>query len=377
MKILIVTPIFPPEIGGPATYVYEVSRRFKKTHQITVVAFAEEIKPIPGVKINPVRIKYSFLGPLLRQFNLFHAIIKNLRGMDLIYAQGPFVVGLMSFLAAQIYRKKLIIKFVGDLVWETAFGQARTKKFLDDFLTHPDAGLIANLKIKIQKFVFQRAKKVIVPSFYLKSILTKYYQLAPAQVEVIYNSIDFTKFKGISKNRKDANLNLITIGRLVNWKHIDDIIRALGRLKNQSAVLKIVGEGPELTKLKKLSVELDLQKQVKFLGRLSYPETLQQLADSDIFILNSNYEGLPHTVIEAMFLKIPVIATNIPGTTEIAIENKTALLVPKKSPADLAEKIRIISGNPALEEKLTDQAYKLVKQEFNWDQNLKKLAKIL
>ena len=94
MKILITTPIFPPEIGGPATYTLEVSRRLKERgHQIRVVTFTDSKPEVEDLTVIPVRLHYPMLGSILRQARLFFTILRVAKGMELLYSQGPVVVG--------------------------------------------------------------------------------------------------------------------------------------------------------------------------------------------------------------------------------------------------------------------------------------------
>ena len=127
MKILITTPIFPPEIGGPATYTLEVSRRLKERgHQIRVVTFTDSKPEVEDLTVIPVRLHYPMLGSILRQTRLFFTILCAARSMDLIYAQGPVVVGLCSLIVGKLLRKPVVVKFVGDIAWENAVNKGKT-----------------------------------------------------------------------------------------------------------------------------------------------------------------------------------------------------------------------------------------------------------
>lgn len=375
MKLLITTPIFPPEIGGPATYIYELCRRWSEKHEISVITFGENPKPIAGIKVTPVRLKYRLFGSLQRQSRLLYAILKQLPKADVLYAQGPFVVGLMSALAAWMMRKRLVIKFVGDLTWENAFGSGKTTQFLDEFLAHPDSGGWTRLKIKIQKAVFHSADQVVVPSRYLKKVLMTHYHLPENKITVIYNAIEVPI--GNEKSKSSSGVKkLLTIGRLVKWKHVDQIIEAVHRLPF-SFRLDIVGEGPEKKHLEKKVKALHLEQQIIFHGSLAHEKTLKMLLAADVFILNSSYEGLPHTVIEAMLCETPVIATRIPGTTEIAREGETALLVEKNNVKELMDAIVWVATHPAEIKEQVERAATWTQKRFNWDENLRNLEKVL
>jgi glycosyltransferase involved in cell wall biosynthesis len=113
------------------------------------------------------------------------------------------------------------------------------------------------------------------------------------------------------------------------------------------------------------------------LGRLSREETRRKIAEADLYILNSVYEGLPHTVIEAFSVGTPVIATDIPGTNEIAINNQTALTVKPENPADLAKAITRLMENPRLSNKLALAGAKLIASRFNWKTSIQFLGGVL
>ena len=132
----------------------------------------------------------------------------------------------------------------------------------------------------------------------------------------------------------------------------------------------IIGSGPEEENLREEALNLGILEKVNFAGNLPHNETLKRICGSDIFILNSFYEGLPHTIIEAMMLKTPVIATNISGTNEIAINNKTALLIEKNDEKDLVAKINKIIEDKELREKLVENGEKSVKKMFGFERLL-------
>ncbi len=379
MKLLIVTPIFPPKIGGPATYVFELCERLRDKYELTIISFGTDLKPLQGVKIIGLPIHYPRWGMFRRQLRLFFSILKNGLGSKIIYAQGPDVVGLASMFTSLILRKKLMVKFVGDAVWETAFSQGKTKKLLDDFLASPNSGILDKCKIWLQKLVMKVADKVVVPSHYLGEVLRKYYGLPRNKIQVVYNAFSLKKEVKLifKKKEKSAFFHLVTISRLVRHKNVDGILHAISLLKDIFPLkLSIIGEGPELKKLRKLSIELGIAQQTQFLGKLPHSKSLAILSRSHLFILNSLYEGLPHTLLEAMFLKIPVVATNIPGTTEVAIDRKTALLVKANDYYDLADKIKIMLSDVDLREKFKSEGLKLVTGTFSWDAHIKSLGKI-
>ena len=117
MRILIVTPIFPPEIGGPATYTAELARDLvKRGHSVTVVTFSRgPVDNIPGVDVVPVSLVGTMLG---RQRRLLSTLVHYSQNADIIYSQGGVDVGLGSLITARYRGLTSVVKYVGDLSWE-------------------------------------------------------------------------------------------------------------------------------------------------------------------------------------------------------------------------------------------------------------------
>lgn len=371
MHVLLVTSIFPPEIGGPATYTYELARDLRTEIPVTVVAFGEKLTPLAGVRLCRLPLRYPFLGSLFRQWRLFRTLLREIRSDTLVYAQEPVVVGWMTRWACALKRRPYFLKFVGDTSWESAFSSEKTRKFLDEFLASPDAGLLTRLHRWIQGMAFQGASKIFVPSDYLKRVIEKHYHLPSRHIEVIPNAVAPKKIKTIAVQCREKSI--VSVGRLVPWKNMAGVIRAFSILPHKDITLKIIGSGPEMPLLQALVGSLNLKGRVEFCGRLSHTETLQQVARSELFVLNSLYEGLPHTVLEAMLVRTPVIATAIPGTNEVAFQEDTALTVPPLNDQALAAAMNRLLSDITLRRRLATAAHALIMDRHVWSKHLSHL----
>ena len=138
----------------------------------------------------------------------------------------------------------------------------------------------------------------------------------------------------------------------------------------------IAGDGPDELKLKKLVQELLLDTHVEFLGRVSRAETWHIRKTSQVYVLNSTYEGLPHTVLTSFSAGIPTIATNIPGTNEAVIHEETGLLVPVGDDHALAEMIAKLFDDEALGARLVENAERIIIEKFSWQAHLDLLSQI-
>ena len=166
MRVLIATGLYPPEIGGPATYSKILEEELpKRDIGVEILSFGE-VRHLPKI---------------VRHFVYFLKCLRRSAKADLIFAQDPVSVGLPSVLAAKILRKKFILKIVGDYAWEQ--WQIKNEKLknknhklkfksLEEFQSEK-FDFLTELRRKIQKFVAKRADKIIVPSEYLKKIVSE------------------------------------------------------------------------------------------------------------------------------------------------------------------------------------------------------------
>jgi glycosyltransferase involved in cell wall biosynthesis len=125
----------------------------------------------------------------------------------------------------------------------------------------------------------------------------------------------------------------------------------------------VVGDGPERRQLEKLAVESELM--VQFLGFRSQENLYHIMRAADVFVLFSTYEGMPHSVLEAMACGTPVIASSIGGTVEVITDQVNGLLVPAGNEAALADAIRQLLNQGSLAQKLSIGAGHTL-QRFSW-----------
>jgi glycosyltransferase involved in cell wall biosynthesis len=127
------------------------------------------------------------------------------------------------------------------------------------------------------------------------------------------------------------------------------------------AHLLIAGDGPLHDELREQTTHSGIQDHVSFVGSVSPIEPYY--ATADVFVLPSREEGLPITLLEAMAAELPVVATDIPGISEVVQEGKTDHLVPPGSPSQLAEAmIKTVTGGT---EQFGQAGYRRVRSEFD------------
>ncbi len=374
MRATIVTTIYPPDIGGPATYAWEVSRRLRERgHQVTVVTSSRKARPAPGVFVPPRGLPNTALLGAGGSYSL--VLLDLLRAgarSDVFLVQNPLYLGLLTLLAGRILGKPVVLRFPGDKAWEYAHGSGQTSKTMHDFLAAPEGNSSVRRILRIQRFVVRRADRVIAPSRYIKDTIVSCYGLPSDRVSVIYQSVDLADFSG-PNHVQLADFSrpiVLSVGRLVRHKRVDGLIRAMPALAERypGANLLIAGEGPEEPGLRHLANSLGLSGRVHFLGSVPRHRVIGLLRKADVFVLNSLWEGQPHVAVEAMAAGAPVVATAIRGMDEVVIDGENGFLVPLD--ADLSQTIARVLDSGQLRPQFAENGARRGRQLFCWQHNL-------
>ena len=379
MRILNATGIFPPDIGGPATYTAKFSSALVKRGIETAVISYSDVGEYENYDFRVIRVSRK-RNVFIRYFIYFLKSAILARNVDLIYAQDTISAGLPAFLSAKLLRKKFVMKIVGDSAWERARENGVTE---DDIITFQEGRYNFKTEFlrKIQRFVSQRADKIIVPSFYLKNIV-KGWGIGEDKIFVIYNAAELKAEPGPASQAKqklglDGDI-ILSVGRLVPWKGFDGLIGIMPELLKHNTNIKliIIGEGPEEESLKSKVKNLKLDDVVSFIGRVEHSKMSLYFAASDIFVLNSSYEGLSHVIIEAMAAHVPVVASNVGGNPELINDGINGFLVDPHNKSALQEKILELLQNKEMQNKFIHNSSEKLKQ-FSFDKMIEDTIKVL
>jgi len=364
-KILIATGIYPPDIGGPATYSKLLSDELpKRGFEVSVLSFGS-VRHLPK---------------LVRHLVYFWRLYRLAPKFDLIYAQDPISVGLPVSWASRLSGRPYFLKIVGDYAWEQGRQRFGVTDSLDQFVHTRNYFWPVRILKSIETQVACRAAKIIVPSNYLKKIIEAW-GVPSEKITVIYNAfdippeIDQTTVKG--KLEVPGKL-LLSIGRLVPWKGFSLLVEILPALlaRYPDLQLVIIGSGPDLSRLEALAKERGVSKQVRFTGQLSRAELFHWLRLAKIFLLNTSYEGFSHQLLEVMAVGTPIITTPVGGNPELIENGKTGLLVECDNHINWLKAVETLLDKPSLGLELANNGKKMINQ-FQTEVMLEKLVKIL
>jgi len=166
-------------------------------------------------------------------------------------------------------------------------------------------------------------------------------------------------------------LQLLVVSRLVSQKNIDLIIKAVKVMKNEDVILNIVGDGSEINNLKHLVKKYELDEKVNFIGKIETPKLNEYLKDADIFIQASNYEGLPHSILEAINYEIPILSTEVGGCSVLLNKGERGYIIPMPiSEIGITEGIRTIINNKNEAKSKVKLAKNYLDEEYNFNKNV-------
>lgn len=379
-KILIATGIYPPDIGGPAT----------------VLKYLADDLAAGGFSIK--LITYSCAGKNTNDPNYVARVLKNRPGSrlvyfckmlifafrsDIIYAWDVYGVGYFAYLINRIIGKKYIIRFVGDSAWETAIANNWTNESINDFLEKKHSRKIEILKERRKKILLD-ATLVVTVSNFMASVAKKI-GVPEKKIKVIYNAVDFEKKefnqKAVEKIKslygQEAKI-IITACRLNVWKGVDGIIRVLPRLEEKIGRFNflVLGDGPERNNLKYLAEKLNVASFVHFLGNVSQRDIFNYFKAADLFILNTNFEAMSHTLLEAMSAGTPIITTMAGGNPEIITDKEEGVLIDYNNEEELISAIAKILNNQNFSKSLVEKANQKL-ELFKWRRVVEQTIEIL
>lgn len=186
---------------------------------------------------------------------------------------------------------------------------------------------------KLRDFLYRFADGVIVQTRHNQVYFSKAVQ---KKSTIIYNPVDLGEKAGLALGTQ-KQMRIVSVGRLMPQKNQVMLLEAFARVRERfpEYTLTIYGEGPHREVLEGDIARLGLAGAVSLPG--SVKDVHDRIADGELFVMSSDYEGMPNALIEAMCLGLPVISTAVSGATDLICHGENGLLVPCGDTAALAE----------------------------------------
>ena len=314
--ICIVSGIYPPDSGGPAQFAYEFGNWLKSSGKsVSVISYTDHEQGFFSQSDVEISLISRTSSLLVRYVRFLRAVLRYKKlGYD-FFAVGAFIE---IFAAKILFRINYIAKVPGDIVWERARNKAETHLGISDFQASPFRVRYRIFR-KLYSSSLRAATKVIVPSKGLYK-LCESWGVQNQNLHLVYNSINVQKF--------DVNTNwvpkydVLTVCRLTPWKGVAELIELCSELQFS---LLIVGDGPERERLVNLAKAVGCE--AVFLGNIPSELMPDIYKDAHVFVLNSDYEGLPHALVEARAAGCLSIAKAGTGSEEVIHHGEDGFLI--------------------------------------------------
>ena len=343
MNVLFATGIYPPDIGGPATYVRHLAQALhERGVGVEVVTYGDQ-----AGGGEPFAVRRVPRGPALpaRYAALARAVRSGGRRADVVFAQDPLSAGLPATVGARLAARPVLLKVVGDLAWEIADDLGWVTDGVDAFQAKRYGPRVEALR-RAQRLVARGAAQVIVPSDYVRRIVDGW-GVDARRLHVVPNGVPPLASGLPARDATRAELGLTgrfvvtSVGRLIPLKRFERLIEAVAlvRAKAPDASLVIIGSGPSESTLRARAAEVGLADAVRFTGPLARPDVLRYLRATDVFALVSTHEGFSHVLLEAMQAGAAVVATDVGGNRETLEDGRCGLLLGSAAPEAIATAI--------------------------------------
>ncbi len=276
---------------------------------------------IPSLKDNPLRL--FDIPSLLSGYNKAILDIIEMVSIDIFHAQWAIPSGYALALMSKKYRIPLVVSTLGAELYLSKF--------------HPFSFF--------SRFVFNRCSALFAVSEQMRHRAITF-GVETSKIHVLPNSVDPLVFDGgFTQNIKSSlgipedSRVLLTIRRLVEEKRVDDVLKAISLIEDDSVHLIVGGDGPLRQSLEGLSQELGIKSRCHFVGFLNKTELRDYYGASDIYVLSSEQEGLSLSLLEAMSSEVIPIATIGTGSEDVVVDGLNGHLFQAGRVNSLVEKI--------------------------------------
>jgi glycosyltransferase involved in cell wall biosynthesis len=252
-------------------------------------------------------------------------VARRARNSDIVYTTGMFG---RSASGATLARRPYVIKLTADPAFERARRRGIVNGTVDDFQRTLGGTAVRALRIA-RDAELRRAAHVLTPSAYLRGLAISW-GVAPDRVSVLPNPLPQQRPTATRDELRHAfgfdGPTLAFAGRLTAQKSLRVALEAVAA--NDGVTFVIAGDGDERAVLEETVDSLGIGDRVRFLGAQARARVLELFMAADASLLSSSWENFPHTVVEALAVGTPVIATATGGVAEVVHEGENGILVP-------------------------------------------------
>jgi len=363
-RILFCTGVFPPLLGGPATVVSRLAHELTaQGYLCTVLTSGPRQRSALPFSVSRVSLR---IPQPLRGLLILLKTLRAARAADVIYAFDTYTSGYAAALAAQFFKKPLVLRFTGDAAWEQAYTLKETS---DDILAYQSRAPRTKALARRQ-FILSQADRVVTDCEFLTTVLAAM-RVPQEKIRVINNAIDPHEQAAPDSDK------IVCMARLVSWKGIEAVINALPAVRASvpDATLVIAGTGPEEAHLRDVA-QKTASKHITFTGAIHGVEKENMLRSAGVFILNTFYEGMSNALLEAMSYGLPIIATPAGANTELIQNEHSGIIISYNDQEAIEQSLIDLLKNKDRARQYGASAHEASKR-YSWERLVQKNKKVI
>lgn len=261
--------------------------------------------------------------------------------------------------ATEVERPDAIIGFDLDGVFISprgALNVASIKGVVAEELTFERGMVRAGLLLQsyFEKQRAKRADRILTTSHYAAHALETRYGVPAADVRIVPELIDLDRWRsalGSAHREPRSQASILCVAHLYPRKDVATLLHAAARLETRAA-LRIVGNGPELVRLRELSRKLRIADRVTFLGHVPFAQLVHEYRSADAFCLPSRQEGFGIVLLEAMASGLPVVASRATAIPEVVPDGECGVLVKPGDADGFAVALQGLLNDPSARRRL-------------------------
>lgn len=217
------------------------------------------------------------------------------------------------------------------------------------------------------------ADRIITVSDYDRELAIQYRVAAPEKLVTVHNGMPDLA-PGLRADPAATPVRFVMVARFEPQKDHVTLLRALAGLRAVPWEVTLIGDGPLRPHAAALAEELGIADRVRFLG--ARRDVAEQMAGHQVFLLITNWEGFPRSILEAMRAGLPVVASAVGGVCEALVDGKTGLVVPRGDVATLRARLALLLDNPSLRARMGAAGRRRYESRFTLGHMLKQTLAI-
>ncbi|PIQ76811.1 hypothetical protein COU78_00730 [Candidatus Peregrinibacteria bacterium CG10_big_fil_rev_8_21_14_0_10_49_24] len=322
MKIVLATGIYPPDIGGPATYVRELARELaSQGNEVIVITYGRNEQQNTDGRWAVYRVRRW--APVFRWWRYARALRKHAKNADILYAFSSVSCGVPMILARLKHPKK-VLRLGGDFFWERYTDRGGTLSLAEWYKSKPWSKCI-------MQWILRKFDHIAFSTRFQQELYLRWYRQLPGH-SVLENALP----EGTPRlHEKHLPFHLLFMGRFVGFKNLSMLLHAV--LKFPGVRLTLIGAGPMEKSLKQETERLLLSQRVTFLESVQGEEKQEVFQEYDLLILPSLTEISPNVALEARAAGLPVLLSSETGLSKELTSGMT--LTELKTPIEITRAI--------------------------------------